>query len=260
MLSLNARLQQVDYQAETVVFGGDYDQTDYFVRYEGNGARTRISADLGYTELQRDVGEDSASEMLRLSAVRQLSPASNLSLLAGREFANSGSAFAALQGNGPITLDPNVGRQAPEPFLRDHATLSWMFQKHATTFSLRAAIEDQDYEFIDALDQKFTTFGGFFRRDLSAATDLQFDASRVRGEFKVGGARYTDTNAGVTFNWGFSRTLTLGLSYQYADRNGDEVTGDYTENRVWLSIGFGRGAPRVEALRPEFPGDTQPVN
>lgn len=249
-LSLNARFQQVDY--ETDVLGGDYDQGDAFVRYEGNGARTKISADVGYTELQRDVGEDSNGELLRLSAARQLSPASNLTLLAGREFANSGTAFAAMQGNGEITLDPTVGRQVPQPFLRTHAALSWMFQRQATTFTLRAGYEDQDYEFSDALDQQFTGFGALYRRDLSAATYVQLDASRLRGEFTVGGAEYTDTNAGVTFDWGISRTLRLSLSYQYADRNGDGITGDYTENRVWLSLGFQRGAPRNEMLRPQF--------
>ena len=249
-LSLNARFQQVDY--ETDVLGGDYDQADAFVRYEGNGARTKISADVGYTELQRDVGEDTDGELLRLSATRQVSTASNLALLAGREFANSGTAFAAMQGNGEITLDPTVGRQVPEPFLRTHATFSWNFQRQATTLTLRAGYEDQDYEITDLLDQQFTSFGAVYRRDLTAATFVQLDASRMRGEFTLGGAEYTDTIAGVTLDWGISRTLRLSLTYDYADRNGDEVTGDYTENRVWLSFSFQRGAPRRELLQPEF--------
>jgi hypothetical protein len=249
-LSLNARLQQVNF--ESSAFESDYDQTDMFVRYEASGARTKISVDAGYSELQRDVGADSRSEMLRVSAIRQLARASSLTLTAGREFANSGSAFAAMQGDGPITLDPTVGRQTPEPFLRDHALLSWMFQKQATTISLRAGIEDQDYEFADALDQKFTTYGVLYRRDLSAVTNVQLDAARMRGEFKLAGARYTDTDAGAALNWGVSRTLTVSLSYRYADRDGDDVTGDYTENRVWLSIAFRHGAPRREPLRPQF--------
>ena len=255
-LSLNARYQQVDY--DTNDFGSDYDQSDAFVRYEANGARTSISADLGYTELQRDVGEDSDGELLRLDASRQISPSSRLSLLAGREFANSGSAFAALQGNGTINLDPTVGRATPEPFLRNHATLAWMFQRRATTLSLRFGYEDQDYEFVDALDQTFTTLGGFYRRDLSAATNVTFDAARYKGEFRIGGGEYTDTIGGVAFNWGATRTITLSLSYRYADRDGDAVTGSYTENRIWFSIGFGRGAPRAETLQPEFAGDDQP--
>lgn len=256
-LSLNARVQQVDFDTDD--FGSDYDQTDAFVRYEANGARTSIRADVGYTELKRDAGEDSDGELLRLDASRQISRSSRLSLVAGREFANSGSAFAALQGGGPITLDPTVGRQTPEPFLRNHATLAWMFQRRATTLSLRVGYEDQDYEFLDALDQQFTTYGAMYRRDLSAATNLTLDVARYEGEFNLGGAQYTDTNAGIAFNWGMTRTLTLSLSYRYADRDGDAVTGDYTENRVWLSIGFGRGTPRAEPLQQEFVAD-QPAD
>jgi uncharacterized protein (PEP-CTERM system associated) len=98
-----------------------------------------------------------------------------------------------------------------------------------------------------------------YRRDLSAATNLTLDVARYEGEFNLGGAQYTDTNAGIAFNWGMTRTLTLSLSYRYADRDGDAVTGDYTENRVWLSIGFGHGAPRAEPLQQEFVAD-QPAD
>jgi uncharacterized protein (PEP-CTERM system associated) len=127
-----------------------------------------------------------------------------------------------------------------------------MFQQRATTFTLRAGYEDHAYEFLDVLDQKFTTLGANFRRDLSAATNLQVDLARYKGEFEQSGGEYTDTNAGVALNWGVTRTITLSVSYRYADRNGDAVTGSYTENRLWLSIGFGRGAPRIEPLQPEF--------
>jgi hypothetical protein len=254
-LSLNARLQQVDF--ENSQLGADYDQTDAFLRYEADGARTKLTIDAGYTELDRDVRDDSDSELLRLSVARQLSRSSNLALLAGREFANSGSAFASFQGNGPITLDPTAGRQTPEPFLHDYASLAWYFQRNQTTFSLRAGQDEQDYEIIDTLDQKLTTYGAAYRRDLSAATNVQLDAERTRGKFSVGGAQYTDTGGGVAFNWGVTRNVNVTISYRYADRNGDALTGNYTENRFWLSIGYKRGAPRMELLRPQFAGEAQ---
>ena len=252
-LSVNTRFQKVDY--ETDVFGSDYDQNDAFVRYEANGSRTKISADLGYSQLKRDVGDDSSDWLLRLSAMRQVSTASNVSLLAGREFANSGTAFAAMQGDGPITLDPNAGRQTPEPFLRNHASLAWTFQRRATNFSLRAGIEDQDFAFNDFLDQKFTTLGVTYQRYFSAITNLQLEVARIQGDFSLNDAQYSDINAGATLTWGMTRTLTLALSYHYADRDGDALTGQFTENRVMLSIAFQQGTPRTEALPPRFGGD-----
>jgi hypothetical protein len=249
-LSVNARFQKVDY--ETNVFGSDYDQDDAFVRYEANGARTKITADLGYSELKRDVGDDSGNWLLRLSALRQVSTASNVSLDAGREYANSGTAFASLQGSGPITLDPTAGRQTPEPFLRNHAALAWTFQRRLTTFSVRAGIEDQNFAFNDFLDQKFTTLGVNYVRYLSAATNLQLEVGRIHGDFRLNGAQYSDINAGATFVWGMTRTLNLALTYHYADRNGDALTGNFTENRMMLSISFRHGAPRAEPIRPKF--------
>ena len=251
-LSFNTRFQKVDY--ETEVFGSDYDQNDAFVRYDGDGARTKITADLGYSELKRDVGDDSGDWLLRLSALRQVSTSSNVSLLAGREFANSGTAFAALQDNAPISLDPAAGRQAPEPFLRNHASLAWTFQRRATNFAVRAGIEDQDFAFNDFLDQKFTTLGVSYQRYFSAITNVQLEVARIQGDFSLNGAQYSDINAGATFTWGMTRTLTLALSYHYADRDGDALTGEFTENRVMLSLSFQHGAPRIEPLPPQFGG------
>jgi hypothetical protein len=256
-LSLNGRFQQQTF--DDTALGADYDQSEAFVRYEGNGARTQVKFDAGYTELDRDVQEDSDSELLRLSVLRQLTRSSNLTLLGGREFANTGAAFATFQGEGPITLDPNAGRQTPEPFLHDYVSLAWYFQRNRTTFSLRAGIDEQDYEFADALDQKLTNYGALFLRDLSAVSDIQLDAAQIKGEFSLGGAEYTDTLAGLAFNWGVSRTLVLSLSYRYAHRAGDPLTGEYTENRIWLSIGYRRGLPRNERLRPDFGADA-PAN
>ncbi len=257
-LSLNTRFQKVDYATDS--FSSDYDQDDAFVSYKATGARTKIDADLGYSELKRDVGEDASDWLVRLSAVRQVSTASNVSLTAGREYANSGTAFAALQGDGPITLDPTAGRQTPQPFLRKHASLAWTFQRRATTFTLLAGVEDQNFAFNDFLDQKFTTLGVNYVRYLSAATNVQLEVSRIQGDFRLNGARYSDINGGATLVWGMTRTLTLALSYHYADRNGDALTGQFTENRVMLSLSFRQGAPRTERLRPKFRSETQPTN
>jgi hypothetical protein len=254
-LSLNARMQQVEFKEADLQ--ADYDQTDAFLRYTADGARTKIDVDAGVTQIDRDVGEDSDSPLVKISAARQLSRASTLTLLAGREYANSGSAFAESQGAGPISVDPQAGRQTPEPFQHDYAMLTWNFQLSQTGFSVRAGLDKQEYEELDILNQKFTTYGVTFRRDLSAVTSLQFDAARLRGQFDVTGGKYTDTNAGASFNWGITRTLSLALSYRYADRNGDELTGNYTENRVWLTLNYRRGAPRDERLRPEFPIEAQ---
>lgn len=254
-LSLNARFQQVDFAQEQL--DTDYDQSEAFLRYEADGARTKLTIDAGYVELDRDALEDSNSELLRISAARQLSRASNLTLLAGREFSNSGSAFAAFQGDGPITLDPTAGRQTPAPFLHDYFSLAWYFQSNRTSFTVRAGQDEQTYEFQDVLDQTLTTYAASYRRDLSAASNVQLFAERIDGEFTAGGAQYTDTNAGVSLSWRVTRKFSVDISYRYADRNGDVLTGEYTENRLWLSIGYQRGAPRAEKLRPEFAGEAQ---
>ena len=259
-VSLHARAQQVRYDEASL--NGDYDQGEAFVRYEAEGARTRLSADLGYTELKLDAGDQKIDgPLVRLNIQRRLSSASVLTFDGGSEFTNSGSAFAETQGIGGIGLGSAPGRQTVQPFTLDHAALTWDFQRNRTGFSLFGAWEKHSYDEDPILDQTTTTFGAALRRQMSPATSLTLNAAFTDATFEQPGVDYQEVSGGVGFDWRLSRAVSVTASYEYVDRNSDLAGTSYKENRFWLSIGFGRGDPRNRRATPQFAVDTvsQPV-
>jgi hypothetical protein len=249
--SLNGQYLEVSY--DTAALNADYEQRDAFVRYDITGARTFLAIDAGYSEVeQKALGDSQGGLLLRLQASRRLSAASTATLRAGREFSNSGSAFANLQNTGIIGQEPVAGLQTAQPFTNDYLTVGWQFSRNRTAFDVAASRNEQTYENASVFDQTFTSFSGQFSRNLSPLSSLSLFALYSRGEFRVPDTDYEDLNAGISMSWRVSGHLSLGITYDYFDRSSDMADGEYAENRYWLSISYGRGSPRDMLAGPGF--------
>ena len=252
-ISLNARVAQTDYDEASL--DADYDQSEAFLRYDVTGARTRLAIDLGYTQIDRDAAADTEDGLLlRLEVIRRLSAASTATLAAGREFSNSGSAFAGLQGVGGIGLGATPGLQTAQPFTNDYANLGYDFSRNRTTLGLYASWRDQSYETATLLDQTLTSVGAQVGREMSPRTSLTLHAIYTEADFKLG-ADYTDLNGGAGIAWRLSRSVSVNVTYDYLKRTSDLPAGDSVENRYWLSIAYGRGTPRTALAGPQFAVD-----
>lgn len=254
-LAINGRLQQLTY--EDAALNADYDQSDGFLRYEVNGARTILGVDVGYTEIDRKAtSETMTGLLLRLDVSRRVSRASRISINAGREFSASGTAFSIRQNLGGVDLNAAPGRQSVQPFINDFATLSWDLQSNRTAWGVIASWAEHIYEDNRLLDQTLITLGSQIRREISPRTSAAVVVSMVRADFNQPGGDYVDTTAGGSLTWRLSKSLQLILSYDHFDHSGDFVTNDYNENRVWLSIGYGRGTPRSSRSPATFGVDS----
>jgi len=249
-VSLNGSLQQINFDESAL--NGDYDQTEVFARYDAQGARTNLSVDAGYTALNQDATDTTHNGALfRLSVSRRLSASSTISLSGGHEFSSSGGAFAAGQLGMPTNIGAVPGRQTIQPFMYDHARLGYAFQRERTGFSLSAFWDDRNFKDQSGFDQTLTGLSAAVTRQLTPRTSLTIDGNYGRGSFEQQGD-YTDFIGGISVNWRLSQRVTLALSYDHFDRSSDRPAGGYTENRYWLTIGYGRGAPRRTLLPPRF--------
>jgi len=249
-VSLNGSVQQVNYDESAL--NGDYDQTETFVRYSAQGARTNLSVDAGYTALNQDATDTTHSGLLfRLDLSRRLSASSIVSLSGGHEFANSAGAFAGGQVGLPTNIGAAPGRQSNQPFMDDHVRLGYSFNRQRTGFSLSAYRSDRSYKDQPGLDQTLTSLTAGVTRELTPRTTLSIDGTYGRGNFEQEGD-YTDLSGGVSLRWRLSQRVSLGFSYDHFDRDSDRPQGGYTENRYWLTIGYGRGTPRSSPLPPQF--------
>jgi hypothetical protein len=256
-ISLNLRNEDVTLDEE--LLQADYKNTELFLRYEASGARTNLNLDLGASQLDREaVAEKEDGLVLRTEISRRLSASSLAQLSAGREFANSGSAFSSSLASSGVDLSTAPGRQSAQPFTSDYASLRWNFDRNRTGLGLYGTWSERTYEDEATLDQTLTTLGVVLRRDMTASTALTLDASSSRGEFAQSGNEYDELTAGLSFNWRLSRYLTLAFSYDFQDRDSGSALGSYQENRLWLSLGFGSGRPRATFAPPTFGVDPAP--
>lgn len=255
-VSLNARAQQVEFDDSAL--DTDYDETSAFVRYEVTGARTHLGLDVGYTELERDAAAGSEDGLLlRLDATRRLSASTTASISAGREFSNSGSVFAASQQSSGISLGAAPGRQTAQPFTHEYVTLAWDFNRNRTAFGFYGSMSEETYDDLSStLNQKLTSAGAHFTRQLSPQTQLALQGGYGTTDFTEQGD-YDQWDAALSLRWRFSRSLSLTVTYDYYTYDSDRFTTEVEENRIWISLGYGRGAPRRELAPAEFAIDAR---
>lgn len=250
-VSLNGEARRLEY--DDAALNADFDETEAYLRYAVAGARTNLSIDVGFTQIDRDAAEDSDDGLLlRLDISRRLSPSSIISLSGGREFSTAASEFAGDQGIVDTGLTTVHGIQSADPFTLDDATLDYSFRRNRTALGFYASWSDRSYEQSPVLDQKIVTYGARYSRELSQRTSLEVGASFAQVDYEPPNPDYDDMTADVTFAWRLSQTVTMELTYDYADRSGNVAATDYTENRIWLTIGYGRGEPRVTRTAPRF--------
>lgn len=251
--SVNFQTAKISY--DDTAFDADYRQSEAFLRYDVSGARTFLAVDAGYTQLERDATADKEDGLLlRLDAARRLSSASTATLNAGREFANSATAFTAAQNTAPIGVGTAPGRQTALPFTRDHASLGWSFARNRTGLSFGAGWERQSYEDVGNLDQTLYSGTMAAHRDMSQSTSLLLNVLYSHAKFDQIGGDYRDLEGGLTFRWRWSQSLSMNLSYEYYDRSSDAPAGDFNENRIWLTFAYGKGTVN-NMVGPQFAVD-----
>ena len=253
-VSLNYEAQQTEFDEQGL--DADYDQSEAFVRYQTAGARTTFSADVGYTELERDASLDSEGGLLlRLETARRISPASVVSLNAGREFANSGSAFASAQGFGSVDVGNVSGQQTTEPFTNDYVAASWDYSRNRTGLGLGVSYNEQKYDVSNELDQTLLSVTALASRQMSQRTSLSVALIYSDGSFERPGGDYDDIGSTLSFAWRLSQRLSLSAKYDHWRRSSEQPNGDYEENRIWLTLAYGTGVVRSRAALPQFSVD-----
>jgi len=254
-MSLNANMQQIRYDEESL--NADFDQLETYLRYEAQGSRTNLTVDGGFSQLDRKASDDTeGGALLRVDASRRISGSSVVSLGIGREFSTSAGAFASEQGITNVGLGSAPGRQTADPFTLDHLMVGWNFNRNVTGLALTTSWSKRSYENSPELDQTMTTFSARFRRELSATTSLEVSTAFTGVSNEPPAADYDDLSAGVSFSWRLTRNLTLDVDYDFSNRRSDAAPTEYTENRLWVTIGFGRGDPRATRVPPTFGVDS----
>jgi hypothetical protein len=91
---------------------------------------------------------------------------------------------------------------------------------------------------------------------MSPRTSLRVSASYMSSDFQAPSPSYDELDGNLTFEWRLSQSVTLRATFDHFDRTSDLAATEYTENRIFLTIGWGRGDPRSGRVSPSFGVDS----
>jgi hypothetical protein len=239
-LSVNVTDERIDFK--DTVLNQDYSREDAFVRFDSHTARTTLGIDLGYSRLV-DPQQPSSGVLARVQLSRKLSASSTLALSGGRQYSDAASAFLLGQALGGANLATQTSTQSSAPFTSDYGSLSWNFQRNRTGFGLGVTEYKDTYEPAESSeDDRRTQLEGHFSRALTPVLTALLTDAYFKQEFEELNDSATENDVSLQVIWRASRQLTVSLDLAHDNRHSNIAGSDFTENRVWLTLGYGRAA------------------
>jgi len=238
-ISLNAKEESIRFQNDQE--NPDYNQQEAFARFDTKGSRTELGLDLGYSRLNL-TGTRYDTPLARLDVSRRVSPDSTIGLALGHDYSDGADSFRIVQGVGGATLNAQPIVAAAAPFVSNYATLAWNFKYLRTTLDLSASYFRDRYDTDATLNNQRTVVAALVSRQVSPVLQLAFTEYLVRWQFSTTDQSATESDTGLQMTWRAGSDISVFLGYFLAKGTSNIDIFKYTENRIWLSIGYGRAA------------------
>lgn len=242
-LSLNAVTESVDFDRDLAT---DFDRDSVFVGWELDASRTTINAQVGYTWLQRDGDEENGNALLNLVVTRDISASSVLALTLGSQLGDAADSLRTELQGGVVGGGAQI-TATPDPFENRLASLEWRYGRGRTGFALGVAWNEEDYESLTLFDRTRYSYTASFYRQLAATVDFELRGALEKEEFDNVALDTEELRFGAILNWRTWRTLGFRLSAERYDRDTSNGTGEYQENRAFLTMTYYWGG--AEATR-----------
>ena len=238
-VSLNGTDERVNFKDD--LGNPDYSRQDAFVRFDGHSNRTTIGVDLGYSKL-RDPLASGGEVLARLQVSRKLSASSTVALSVGHQYSDAADAFLLGQTIGGANLATQTTTQTGAPFKSTYETLAWNFQRNRTGFGLSVAQYKEVYQDLATANDTRTQANAHISRLLSPTLTVGIGEDYFHQVFQSVDATATENDTDAQLTWHVSRSVSLMLDVLHANRHSNVAGTDFTENLVWLTVGYGRPA------------------
>ena len=252
----------VDARDDSVRFSNDQLNPDYqrqeaFARFDTKGSRTELDIDLGYSRLRLPGANDSIP-LARLDLSRRVSTNSTIGVAVGHDYSDGADSFRLVQAVGGANLNTQPIVAAAAPFVGSYGTLGWNFKYARTVLNLGLSYFRDRYRTDPTLDNERTVADALVARQISPTMQLALTEYLVHWHFDSDDQNATTTDTALQLTWRVGTRLTVFLSYYLAKGSSNVPAFVYTENRVWLSIGYGRAAEALPGPAPlRLPGPQQ---
>jgi hypothetical protein len=238
-ISINATKERTDFKKDQL--NPDYDRQEAFARFDGKGSRTELGVDLGYGRLDMPGSHDSIP-VARLELSRHVSANSIIGVALGHDYSDGADSFRFVQALEGAGLNTQSTPEAGAPFVDSYATLEWNFRLARTTLDVVAAYFREHYQTGSPLNNDLAVVNARAVRRITPVLQLAATEYLVHQRFNNTGDAATETDTGLQLTWHAGSNVSVFVAYFLSKSSSDIRVNEFTENRLWLSIGYGRAA------------------
>jgi hypothetical protein len=251
-VSVNVHQERLEYSNNTLNPG--YNLQEAFAHFDIKGRRTTLAIDGGYDRVTGLGGLSSGGALARIQLSRKVSGSSTLSFSVGRQYSDSVGAFQMSQVLGGANLNTQQGVQVGGPFNMTFVTGGWNFSRNRTQFGIDVSHFRDSYVENRISDDNRTEVNLHISRQLTPTMRLALSEFLDRLVFENEPGTSTNTTTDARLSWQMSRRISMTFAYDYSRRTSDAPGSAYTQNTVWVSIGYGREAQvPVGPVAPPLP-------
>jgi hypothetical protein len=251
---------------ENTVLNTDFNRSSVYGHYEVAGSRTEFKADLGATQVD-EAGTSLTGPLAKLQLSRKISDGAKLIFSVGRDITDASTSFSGLQsgalggigtvgaiGTGsagatgptsPFGATGSVGTIGTAPaavtstnYTITYASAGWEYVRNRTTFKLNGQWEKDAYDAAPSLDLSRGTVQLSVERKLTASLNAQLIGSIYRTDYANTNFTETDGLIGAVLSFRAGRNIEVKLRADHASRVAEGNGTGYTENRVFLTVGY----------------------
>lgn len=239
-ISVNVHQERIDYSNNTL--NPDYNLQEAFGHFDIKGQRSTLGIDAGYDRVTGLSGLSSGGLLGHIQLSRKVSASSTVSFSVGRQYSDSVGAFQMSQVLGGANLNTQQTEQVGGPFNMTFVTGGWNFSRNRTQFGLDIAHFRDTYLENAISNDNRTEVTLHISRLLRPNLRLAISEFLDRQVFESEPGTATNSTTDTRLTWQMSRRISMTFAYDYARRTSDVASSAFTQNTVWISIGYGRAA------------------
>jgi hypothetical protein len=227
-----------------------YERRSTYLSYDLTAGRTRVAAQVGYSQIEIDGQEGDGGALVNIRVARDLSASSSITVSASRQFTDAGEALGGMAGGGEFGGGgggggPGGGGEltaSAGPYEGSDYSVRWQFAKRRTALSLGVDYSESKYEIQPLLNRKSHAYYGTFSRQLRPTLRLQLEVNVRNEDFASATFEAEDLESSLNLDWQMARRFGLRLRAERYDHDTNSGIGEYVENRLFLYLTYLGGA------------------
>ncbi|MBI5462560.1 MAG: outer membrane beta-barrel protein [Gammaproteobacteria bacterium] len=233
-LSANAAYEGAQYSDQSQ---NDFTKSDYFIRADTQRGRSDLVADVGVSNIDRNVGDDVSGFLGRLSLGRQIRTNARLDLEMSGQYTDSGMDLLTA-GAAPFVLDRTGEQISGDIFFDRRIEARYHAGTSESNWDAYLIARDENYELLPQ-DRKSTGVRLQVHRGISGSLYLNGYGQYRREDYLQLDQLNKDIEFGLGLERRLARRISARLDYIFNTRNSNVAGMDYDENGIVFLIYYG---------------------